>query len=160
MMIRGNMPYESGHLLLNREERDHLLSIEPNSEPWIKKVLGADEFLNSKERWCLWLADASKADLDAMPQVSIRVNKVAQVRSQSGDKSVRRLAERPHQFRDLNNPEQYILVPGVSSQRRKYIPIGIFDGSVISTNKNFIIPNGTLFEFGVLTSLLHNEWMR
>ncbi|EOB3604079.1 TPA: class I SAM-dependent DNA methyltransferase [Vibrio vulnificus] len=160
VMIRGNMPYESGHLLLNREERDHLLSIEPNSEPWIKKVLGADEFLNSKERWCLWLADASKADLDAMPQVSIRVNKVAQVRSQSGDKSVRRLAERPHQFRDLNNPEQYILVPGVSSQRRKYIPIGIFDGSVISTNKNFIIPNGTLFEFGVLTSLLHNEWMR
>lgn len=160
VMIRGNMPYESGFLLLNREERDRMLSEDPSVEPWIKKVLGADEFLNSKERWCLWLAEATETEINRMPSVLQRVQKVAEVRRLSSDKSVQKLAERPHQFRDINNPSQYILVPGVSSQRRKYVPLGLFDESVISTNKNFIIPNGGFYEFGVLTSLLHNDWMR
>lgn len=160
IMIRGNMPYESGYLLLNRDEKETLLAKEPQAEPWIKKVLGADEFLNSKERWCLWLVHATKDDLSQMPLVSERVDKVAEIRRNSSDPSVRKLAERPHQFRDLNNPEKYILVPGVSSQRRKYVPIGFFDDNVISTNKNFIIPNGTLYQFGILTSLMHNDWMR
>lgn len=160
IMIRGNMPYEFGNLLLTTSEKEELLLKEPKARKWVKKVVGADEFLNSKERWCLWLADATDNELNEMPLIMARVNKVAEVRSSSSDKSVRKLAERPHQFRDLNNPAQYILVPGVSSQRRKYIPIGFFDDEVISTNKNFIIPNGGLYEFGILTSLQHNEWMR
>ncbi|MEZ8798525.1 methyltransferase [Vibrio cyclitrophicus 1F175] len=159
-MIRGNMPYESGHLLLDRNERDELLDKEPSSAKWLKKVVGADEFLNSKERWCLWLAEASEADIEKMPLVAQRVSKVAEARLNSRDKSVRKLGERPHQFRDLNNPGNFILVPGVSSERRVYLPLGIFNGEVISTNKNFIIPNGTLYEFGVLNSIAHNDWMR
>ncbi|BBM67676.1 MULTISPECIES: DNA methyltransferase [Vibrio] len=160
IMIRGNMPYEFGHLLLTPCEKEELLLKEPKSQKWMKKVVGADEFLNSKERWCLWLADVSDRELKEMPLVLERVNKVAEVRGSSSDKSVRKLAERPHQFRDLNNPDKYILIPGVSSQRRTYLPIGFFGGDVISTNKNFILPNGGLYEFGVLTSLQHNEWMR
>lgn len=70
------------------------------------------------------------------------------------------MAERPHQFRDLNNPDDYILIPSVSSERRTYIPIGFYDANVISTNANYIIPNGTLYEFSILTSLIHNDWMR
>ncbi|EJX5604323.1 TPA: class I SAM-dependent DNA methyltransferase [Vibrio vulnificus] len=159
VMIRGNMPYESGYLLLDRHEKEDIAS-DPSAVRWIKKVLGADEFLNSKERWCLWLVDASEADIAANRFISERVEKVAKVRLKSNDKSVRKLGERPHLFRDTNNPDSFILVPGVSSERRVYLPLGIFDKEVISTNKNFIIPNGSLYEFGVLNSIAHNDWMR
>ncbi len=159
-MVRGNMPYEGGYLLLNRQEYDEILKHEPQASKWIKKVMGAEEFLNSKERWCLWLVDATPDDLKSMPLVLERVNKVAEVRKRNSDKSVQKLACRPHQFRDINNPKSYILVPGVSSERRTYIPIGFFGGDVISTNKNFILPEGSLYEFGVLTSIIHNDWMR
>lgn len=159
-MIRGNMPYEGGYLLLNRVEYDDLLNREPGASRWIKKVMGADEFLNSKERWCIWLVEATIEDIKSMPLILERVKKVEGIRKNNNDKSVQKLAARPHQFRDLNNPKSYILIPGVSSQRRKYIPIGFFGEDVISTNKNFIVPDGTLYEFGILTSIIHNDWMR
>jgi len=159
-LLFGNKPTDGGHLLMNRHERDKLLEVEPQAARWIKKVLGADEFLNSKERWCLWLADITDADLRSMPHVFNRVQKVAEARRKSPDKGARKMAERPHQFRDLNNPDDYILIPSVSSERRTYIPIGFYDANVISTNANYIIPNGTLYEFSILTSIIHNDWMR
>jgi len=159
-LLFGNMPNDGGHLLLNRAERDDLISNEPTAKKWIKKVLGADEFLNAKERWCLWLKDATKEDLLSMPLVLQRVEKVAEQRRNSSDKGTQKLADRPHQFRDLNNPSQYILMPSVSSARRRYVPVGMFDEHVISTNLNYIIPNGTMYEFAILSSLLHNDWMR
>jgi hypothetical protein len=159
-LLFGNMPNDGGHLLLNRAERDDLISNEPAAKKWVKKVLGADEFLNSKERWCLWLKDATREDLLSMPLVLQRVEKVAEQRRNSSDKGTQKLADRPHQFRDLNNPSQYILMPSVSSARRKYVPVGMFDEHVISTNLNYIIPNGTMYEFAILSSLIHNDWMR
>lgn len=159
-LLFGNKPTDGGHLLMNRHERDKLLEVEPQAARWIKKVLGADEFLNAKERWCLWLADITDAELRAMPHVFNRVQKVAEARRKSPDKGAQKMAERPHQFRDLNNPDDYILIPSVSSERRTYIPIGFYDANVISTNANYIIPNGTLYEFSILTSLIHNDWMR
>jgi hypothetical protein len=159
-LLFGNMPNDGGHLLLNRAERDDLISNEPAAKKWIKKVLGADEFLNSKERWCLWLKNATKDDLLSMPHVLQRVEKVEEQRRSSSDKGTQKLADRPHQFRDLNNPSQYILMPSVSSARRRYVPVGMFDEHVISTNLNYIIPNGTMYEFAILSSLLHNDWMR
>ena len=122
--------------------------------------MGADEFINGKERWCLWLVGISDAELNAMPKVMERVKAVRATRLASSDSGAHRLAERPHQFRDLNNPESYILVPLVSSERRPYIPLGFYDASVISTNANSIIPNASLYEFGILTSTMHNDWMR
>ncbi|MFM4842663.1 type IIL restriction-modification enzyme MmeI [Aeromonas veronii] len=136
------------------------LEKEPQAERWIKRVLGADEFLNGRERWCLWLVGISEEELASMPLVERRVQLVASTRIKSPDKGAQKLAERPHQFRDLNNPDNYILVPSVSSERRTYVPLGFFNADVISTNLNYIIPNGTLYEFGILSSLLHNDWMR
>lgn len=159
-LLFGNKPTDGGHLLLNRAEYDELITKEPQAERWVKKVLGADEFLNARERWCLWLVGITDDELKAMPLVSRRVQLVAETRRRSPDKGAQRMAERPHQFRDLNNPDNYILVPSVSSERRIYVPLGFFNADVISTNLNYIIPNGTLYEFGILSSLLHNDWMR
>ncbi|EKY3118601.1 class I SAM-dependent DNA methyltransferase [Cronobacter turicensis] len=159
-LLFGNKPNDGGHLLLNRDERDELIRNDPQAERWIKKVLGADEFLNGKERWCLWLVGITNDELSTMHHVSHRIQLVAATRRKSPDKGAQKLADRPHQFRDLNNPENFILVPAVSTERRIYVPIGNFNSDVISTNRNYIVPNGTMYEFGILSSLAHNDWMR
>lgn len=159
-MVYGNKPVDGGHLLLTTTEKDHLLASEPQSGKWIKRLLGAQEFLNGKERWCLWLVDATKEEIEAMPLVQQRVEAVRATRLASRDAGARKLAERAHQFRDLKNPSSYILVPSVSSERRPYVPIGFMSADVIASNANLMIPNATLYEFGILTSEMHNDWMR
>lgn len=159
-ILFGNMPYDGGNLLLTREEKDTLISNEPITSKYILKLLGASEFLNSKERYCLWLVNEDLDSLMSIPELQKRINAVKAVRLASPDEAAHKLAERPHEFRDLNNPDSFILVPRVSSERRKYIPIGFFKGDVISTDANQIIPNGTFLEFGFLTSVAHNDWMR
>ncbi|CAM5209239.1 hypothetical protein OURE66S_01825 [Oligella ureolytica] len=159
-IIYGNKVVDGGHLLLSRLEKEELVRKEPLAESWIKKLLGSDEFLNGRERYCLWLADATEAEISAMPLVKEKVERVRKVRLNSRDPGAQKLAERSHQFRDLNNPESFILVPLVSSENRHYVPIGFFNSDVISTNANSIIPNATLYEFGILTSEMHNDWMR
>lgn len=159
-MVYGNKPVDGGHLLLSSAEKDALLAHEPQAEPWIKKLLGANEFLNGLERWCLWLPDITEDELADMPMVSERIEQVRQTRLASRDKGANKLAERSHEFRDTNNPESFILIPRVSSDRRQYVPMGFFDSEIISTDANQMIPNGTLYEFGILTSLMHNDWMR
>lgn len=159
-MIKGNQPTDGGHLLLTPEEHKELLKVEPRALPWIKKVIGATEFLNGKERWCLWLDGISLDELHSMPHVYKRVQLVADMRRKSPDPGTQKLANKSHLFRETNNPNSYILVPSVSSERRTYVPLGLFNTDTISTNLNLIIPNGSLYEFGVLSSLLHNDWMR
>ncbi|TOP61912.1 DNA methyltransferase [Vibrio parahaemolyticus] len=159
-LLFGNKPNDGGHLLLSTEEKLELTNQEPNSAKWIKRALGAEEFLKSKERWCLWLDGITSDELASLPNVKRRVELVGEVRRSSPDKGAQKLAERPHLFRDLNNPDEFILVPSVSSEKRLYVPLGMFNGDVISTNLNYIIPNGSMYEFGVLSSLLHNDWMR
>ncbi|WP_269900827.1 class I SAM-dependent DNA methyltransferase [Paenalcaligenes faecalis] len=159
-MVYGNKPVDGGHLLLTTAEKDQLLVSEPQAAKWIKRLLGAQEFINGKERWCLWLVDATKEEVEAMPLVQQRVEAVRATRLASRDAGARKLAERPHQFRDLKNPSSYILVPRVSSERRPYVPIGFLSADVISSDANQMIPNATLYEFGILTSEMHNDWMR
>jgi hypothetical protein len=161
-LLFGNKPTDGGHLLLTREERDELVKKEPQAERWLKKVLGAAEFLNAKERWCLWLVDANDEDLQTMPEVQKKTAAIRQLRLKAGHPAALKMAEKPHIFMQVSQPTSgnYILVPSVSSERRIYVPLGFFDANVISTNKNFILPNGTLYEFGILTSILHNDWMR
>lgn len=159
-MIKGNQPTDGGHLLLTPEEHKELLKVEPCALPWIKKVIGATEFLNGKERWCLWLDGISLDELHSMPHVYKRVQLVADMRRKSPDPGTQKLANKSHLFRETNNPNSYILVPSVSSERRTYVPLGLFNADTISTNLNLIIPNGSLYEFGILSSLLHNDWMR
>ena len=159
-ILFGNMPYDGGNLLLTKEEKDSLTNNAPITSKYIRKLLGASEFLNSKERYCLWLANEDLDQLMKTPELEKRIKAVETARLASSDEAAHKLAERPHEFRDLNNPDSFILVPRVSSERRKYIPIGFFGKDVISTDANQIIPNGTLFEFGLLTSIAHNDWMR
>ncbi|WP_146736219.1 DNA methyltransferase [Neisseria sicca] len=164
-IIRGNQPTEGGNLILTTEEKDNLIAREPQSAKWIKKLLGSDEFLNGKQRWCLWLTDLTQEDLDSLPEkhplVAERVERNRAYRAAGGKNSDRlKLVGTPHLFRDTNNPANYILVPRVSSERREYVPMAFFDSEVISTDSNQIIPNATLYEFGILTSAMHNDWMR
>ena len=158
----GNKPTDGGNFLMTRDERDELLRIEPQAERWIRRILGADEFLNAKERWCLWLLDASEDELLAMPAVMKRISAIRQLRLKAGHPAALKMAEKPHVFMQVSQPTSgdYILVPRVSSERRPYIPMGFLNADVISSDRNFILPNGTLYQFGILSSMIHNDWMR
>ncbi|RKR07627.1 N-6 DNA methylase [Kushneria sinocarnis] len=159
-MLFGNMPNDGGYLLMTTDERDALLAIEPSAQRWIRRLIGADEFIKGKERWCLWLADAHADDIEAMPAVKNLVEQVREKRLLSSDAGTRKLAERPHQFRDLNNPDSYILVPRVTSERRYYAPVGFFNSDVIANDAVQIIPNGTHYDFAILSTRLHMDWLR
>jgi type II restriction/modification system DNA methylase subunit YeeA len=161
-MSFGNMPNDGGHFLLSTEEKNALLEKESGARLFIRKLLGAQEFIQAKERWCLWLKEINASELDSCPLVSQRVEMVRNDRLSSKRKATRDLASTPHLFGEIRQPSSgsYILIPGVSSERRRYIPIGLFDADVISTNANLIIPNATPYEFGILTSEMHNDWMR
>lgn len=161
-LLFGNKPTDGGNLLLNRAERDALLRQEPQASRWIKKILGSDEFLNSQDRWCLWLVGITDEELQLMPNVYSRVQKVAEMRRKSSKLSTQKKANLPHIFDEIRQPTSgdYILIPRVSSERRTYIPLGFFNSDIISSDRNFILPNGSLYEFAIMTSLIHNDWMR
>ncbi|MCF6281197.1 MAG: hypothetical protein L3J28_03125 [Candidatus Polarisedimenticolaceae bacterium] len=156
----GNMPLDGGHLLLSPEEKTELIKIEPNAVHWIRPVLGAREFLHNMERWCLWLVGISPAELKAMPEIIKRIEKVKKFRLASKAASTRIHAERATEFRDTRTPTSYVLVPKTSSERREYVPMGFFDNETIVTDLNFMIPQATLYHFGVLESKIHMDWMR
>ena len=123
-------------------------------------MIGSAEFINNIPRYCLWLVNCPPNELRAMPEVMKRVQAVKEERLSSTDKQAKVLADTPTLFRDTNNPKSAIIVPSVSSERRRYIPMGYIDDSTIANNKVSMIPDGTLYEFGVLTSNVHNAWMR
>ena len=164
-MVYGNKPVEGGYLILSTEEKNQLIQKYPVLNNWIKKLVGADEFLNGKQRYCLWLV-ANESNLNELEKVleldeiANRVVQVKKMRLASRDIGANKLAERPHQFRDLHNPSKYIIVPRVSSERRKYIPLDFLSHEIICTDRNQMIPNGTMYEFGILNSIIHNDWMR
>ena len=159
-MIAGNKTVKCLALIMNPQEKDELVSKEPRAEKYIKKMIGAEEFINNIPRYCLWLVGVSPAELRKMPLVMKRVEQVRTDRLASADKQAHVLANTPATFRDTNNPANAIVVPLVSSERRRYIPIGYIDDSTIANNKVSIIPDGTIYQFGVLTSNVHNAWMR
>lgn len=160
-MVFGNMPNDGGNLLLSPDEKNELVAQEPNAKKWIKPCLGAAEFLNGKERWCLWLLGISPKDLRAMPLVMKRVQATKEFRLASKREATRKLADYPALFGEVRQKEGgYILVPKVSSERRFYVPMGFFDYKTITTDLNLMIPDAGLYEFGVLESHMHMAWMR
>ena len=132
---------------------------EPKAIPLIKKLTGSTEFINNKQRYCLWLVDASPADLRKMPLVMKRIEACRQARL-NGAPDRQQLADTPHLFREQKNPSSFIIIPAVSSARRRYIPIGFLDGDTIATNLAKVIENAGLYDFGILTSNVHMAWMR
>ena len=159
-MIAGNKTVKCLALILNSEEKAELICREPTAEKYIKRMIGAEEFINNIPRYCLWLVGVSPVELQKMPLVLERVERVRQDRLASKDKQAHVLANTPTTFRDTNNPSHALVVPLVSSERRRYIPIGYIDDTTIANNKVSIIPDGTIYQFGVLTSNVHNAWMR
>lgn len=159
-MIAGNKTVKCLALILSQEEKEELVAKEPGAEKYIKKMIGADEFINNIPRYCLWLVNVSPTEIKKMPMVMERVEQVRKDRMSSADKQAHVLANTPTVFRDTNNPKTALVIPLVSSERRRYIPIGYIDDSTIANNKVSIVPDAELYHFGVLTSNVHNAWMR
>lgn len=159
-ITKGCQPTDGGNLIIEDSELEDFLAHEPTAKPYIKKLVGAREFINNQKRWCLWLVGASPAELRKMPLVMERIEKVREMRLSSTDAGTRKLADTPTVFRETYNPASFIIVPSASSEKRKYIPLGFAGIDTISTNLNLIIPDATLYHFGILTSNVHMAWMR
>jgi hypothetical protein len=158
-IVFGNMPNDGGHLLLNDAEKDELLKVEPGAEKFIRPLLGSEEFINGISRWCIWLRDAQPAELKGMPHVLSRMERVRANRLASKRAATQRLAATPSLFGEIRHPKgEYLLIPKTSSERRLYIPIGIMPNHVIPT-ECLIVPDATLYHFGILTSLMHMVWV-
>lgn len=157
----GNKPIDGGLYLFTDEKKAEFIKNEPNSEPLFKQIMGADEFLYSINRWCLWLGDCLPQTLKKMPQVLKLVNEVKKYREKSTSKPTIKLAETPTRFHIENMPKtRYLAIPETSTETRKYIPIGFMNPDILCTSLMRILPNATLYHFGILTSLIHNDWMR
>ncbi|RZU99722.1 class I SAM-dependent DNA methyltransferase [Spiribacter vilamensis] len=158
-MLLGSMAKDGGHLMITAEERSKLLNEEPNADRWVRRIVGAEEFLKGKQRWCLWLVGASAAELSSVPFIRQRVEGVREKRLT--EKSTLNIAETPHLFAQIAHPEgDYILVPRVTSERRQYAPIGFFGSDVIATDLVYIIPLGTIYDFGILQTRMHMLWLQ
>ena len=159
-MSKGNQPSEGGHLIIEAKDYETFVRKEPESQAFVKRLLGADEFLNGKKRWCLWLPGVSPSVWGKLPLVRDRVEKCRQNRLSAPDPGRRKLADTPTVFRETQNPDSFIAVPEVTSGRRDYIPMGFLGKDTIPTNKLQIIPGATLYHFGVLMSEIHMAWTR
>ena len=158
-MCFGNMPADGGHLIIEENEYEEFIKAEPEAKKFIRKFLGAEEFINNKKRYCLWLVGAKPEELRECPLVMERIAKCKAVREKS---SRPYLADTPSLFAQITQPEgvDYLLIPSVSSEKRKYIPMDFMDSSVIASNLNLIIPNATLYHFGVLGSAMQMAWVK
>ena len=159
-MTVGNRPADGGHLIIEDAELQGFLGKEPGAAKFIKRFIGSQEFINNKKRWCLWLVNASPAELKQMPYVMQKVNACKEFRLKSTKKATVLSAQTPAIFQELRKPSSALLVPKVSSENRSYIPIGYIGPEAICSDLLFLMPDADLFHFGVLTSSIHMAWMR
>ena len=157
----GSMPRDGGGFILSESERDELLSKNPQIKAWIRQYVGAEEFIKNKRRYCLWLVGISPNELRSCKDVMQRVESVREFRLASKAAATRKFAETPTLFCQIAQPDtDYIIVPGVSSERRRYVPIGFMSKDTIASNLVQLIPDASLYHFGILTSNVHMAWMR
>lgn len=157
----GNQPIDDGNYIFTEEEMAEFIRIEPKSKPYFHLFYGSREFINRIPRYCLWLGDCSPKELHSMPECMKRIENVRQFRLSSKRASTLRLADTPTRFQTENMPTtNYIVIPEVSSQNRRYVPMGFMTPDIMCSNKVRLIPNATLYHFGVLTSNVHMAWMR
>lgn len=157
----GNKPIDGGNYLFTNEEMNEFLTKEPNSAQYFKPWYGSEEFIHQKPRYCLWLGDCSPAELRQMPHCMKRIEAVRNMRLASCSSGTRKLAGRPTRFHVENMPDtNYIIIPKVSSERRRYVPMGFMSPDVLASDLVFLIPDATLYHFGILESNVHMAWMR
>ena len=160
-MNYGSMPIDGGHLILTDEEKDFFILTEPILEKVIRPYTGGDEFIKSKRRWCLWLVGADPNLLRTSRLLSDRIEKTRKFRLASDRDATKKLAEKPMLFAEIRQPNSdYIIIPKVSSSRRNIIPMGILTAQTIVSGSALIIPNASLYNFGVMTSQMHFCWMK
>jgi len=148
-------------MIIEAEDYEHFISKEPNAIKYIKRFMMGYEFINNVKRYCLWLVNANPSEVVKMPLVMERVNKVREMRLASSKQATQEKADAPMLFDEIKQPaKDYVAIPDVSSENRRYIPIGYLSNEIIAGNKLFTIPNATLYHFGILTSNVHNAWMR
>ena len=157
----GNKPIDGGFYLFEKEEMEDFIKKEPSSKKYFRPWYGSREFINQKPRYCLWLGECTPAELKAMPHCMERVKAVREYRLASPSPGTVKLADKPTRFHVENMPKgHYVVIPEVSSEKRRYIPIGYLDDSKLCSNKLRLVPSATLFIFGVLESNVHMAWMR
>ena len=158
----GNQPRDGGNFIFSDDEYQELIKANPQLSKWFRPYIGANEFINNIKRWCLWLKHASPVEIRNNKFIYDRVNAVREFRESSNAKTTQGYAKVPHLFAQLTQPDAvpYIIIPSVTSERRRYIPIGFMSPNDISSNAVQIIPNASLYDFGILTSNVHMAWMR
>ena len=157
----GNKPIDDGNYLFTKEELNDLIKKEPLSEKYFRPWYGSEEFINGKKRFCLWLGDCTQSELFQMPECMKRVQAVREFRLASKSPGTQKIADKPTRFHVENMPkDNYIVIPEVSSEKRRYVPMGFFTPDILCSNLVRIIPSATLYHFGVLTSSVHMAWMR
>lgn len=161
-MFFGNMPRDGGYLVLTEDEKNEIIKKYPFSEKWIRLYLGATEFINKKKRYCLWLINADATELMKCPPIMQRIKNVQDFRFNSKADATRKFGNTPTLFCQIAQPNtgSYIIVPSVSSANRRYIPMDFLPCTIIASNAVQIIPNASIYEFGILTSNVHMAWMR
>ena len=159
-MVGGNVAYDSGNLVFEESEMIDFISKEPNTEIYFKKLMGGKELLNDGIRYCLWLKDYELEDVIQFKGIANRIEKVREARLAAKDEGTHKLAERSHQFRDLNNPSSYLAIPKTSSERREYIPICFLDESFIPADSVRIIADAEPYIFAIISSKIHMAWMK
>ena len=157
----GNKPIDGGFYLFADEEKTDFLNREPGAKSYFHRWIGSREFLHGESRWCLYLGDATFAELKELPRCRERIEAVREYRLASKSVPTRKLADRPAHFHVENMPKgNSIVVPKVSSERRRYIPMGFVGPETLCSDLVFLIPNASLYHFGILQSQFHNAWMR
>jgi len=159
----GNMPNDVNGLLskYTDEQKDEIVRNHPDMVKWFRPFLGAVEFINGINRWCIWLKDSVPSEISKSNFLRNVTRKVREGREKSSREATRLLAETPHLFGEIRQPEStYILIPRHSSENRRYIPIGFMASDIIAGDSNMIIPNATLYHFSILTSNVHMAWTR
>ena len=157
----GNQPIDDGQYLFEKDEMKTFLKEEPSAKPYFHLWYGSREFINRTPRYCLWLGECSPSQLRKMPHCLKRVEAVKAYRSASSRASTVKLADQPTHFQTENMPSStYIVIPEVSSERRRYVPMGFMQPDILCSNKLRLMPNATLYHFGILTSNVHMAWMR
>ena len=160
-MIQGSKPVDDGGLVLDELQRDQFVSEYPSLVHIVHLYLGADEFIKGKRRYCFWFKDEPESVWANNPVIQERLQRVAKKRASSPTKEFREFADRPHLFvQDRQPSSDYLIVPQVSSERRDYVPVGYLSADVIVSNAAYLIPHADLYEFGIVTSNMHNAWMR
>ena len=158
----GNQPRDGGHFVIKEDEYQEIIEKELELKKWLHPYIGADEFIKGKKRWCLWLKHTSPKDIMNSKILSEKVEAVRQFRLSSKAKTTNGYAKVPQLFAQITQPDDtdFLIIPSVSSERRRYVPIGFATSDIISSNAVQIVPNATLYHFGVLTSNVHMAWMR